>query len=577
MCALAVERESMVVDLARSRRFDRFFGWIVVLFLQALLVLGIIALRDWGAEAGRDKEWLEQHQRAGRHKDRVIEPAFEPIRRRIMLNIVLLLEPFALWGAFTLLLKSRQRLHVTSEGIRLEGRFSVFEAQFAAIDRLSVYKEVSHRGHQGDYAIETRDGRIGRFGVARPDFRSDEVTRALALISGQAGAPWLGGSDERRGLLAFVHELKGAAGLRSWAELAGWLFRHAFFVRPETAGLGSAALLRWSAAMFYVPLVATCVLLEGWLLLSPIKIMSSEVIGSGPGALAQKHEFMQAWVLIPPDVVIVVLVGWVATCLGVNSIMALLRTQERKRMSVEADLRSAREMQSRLIPQSSPSIEGFDLSGAYVPARDVAGDYYDYVAAPDRSFVVPVGDVSGKGVHAALLMMMVKGALLTRAQSPGDLKAILSALNTTIRQSASENMFVSMVLAGFEPGSRTVRIARAGHNPPLLVRASGEHEWISPGGIALGIGRAQTFDRAQDVQELTLERGDVLVLYTDGVTEAMNERADEYGEDRLLATVKKSRLGSSAAVRDAILQDVSQFRGATEPNDDVTMVVVKAE
>jgi phosphoserine phosphatase RsbU/P len=132
-----------------------------------------------------------------------------------------------------------------------------------------------------------------------------------------------------------------------------------------------------------------------------------------------------------------------------------------------------------------------------------------------------------------------------------------------------------MALAKLSGGDGTVTVARAGHNPPLLVRSDGRAEWISPPGVALGLASSRIFEEACGVHQLNLGAGDTLLLYTDGLTEAMNEVAEEYGEDRLVSATRAARQLDATSMRDAILRDVADFRGGAEVNDDLTLVVIK--
>ncbi len=266
---------------------------------------------------------------------------------------------------------------------------------------------------------------------------------------------------------------------------------------------------------------------------------------------------------------------WLLTTVGINILLALTRQQVRDRESLELDLAAAREVQMRLLPNAAPVVAGFELAGTCAPAHEVGGDYFDFITLPDGA-AVTVADVSGKGLSAAMLMTLVKGALKSTLDGSSDLAAVASRLNTTVNDSAQSSRFISLALARLHSSKSTATILRAGDNAPLHVSAAGDVRWLNTPGMALGLAAKAPFEKSCSTEEIALNRGDLLVLYSDGLTEAMNDRSEEFGDERLAAAVSSHRAGSAADIQSAVLEEVARFRNGTAPNDDTTRVVVKA-
>lgn len=482
-----------------------------------------------------------------------------------------------------------------------------FTFPLAALTRLSVYQGMRDRGVSGIYTVETRDGRGGRFVVKRPDWNNARIRAALEVVESQTGLVWQGRvAAQGRGLASTFREF----GISLWRgskassrlQFALWLLRSCVTIRGELAGIGGGA-FRLGTAIVSISLV--CLL---FLALRPDTEAfgagmrdsfregfndASEEHGSGDGVKRKLSEQLKGTgerlknegermseeedpARTAGDYV-AAFVAWFSICLGTNVLFTLIRDQVRGRETLESELAAARDVQNRLLPQSVPSVPGFELSGSCIPAYDVGGDYYDFFPLAGGSLAIAVADVSGKGLGAAMLMTLTKGHLATSLDHGADISASLSHLNRRMRQGSSDNRFVSMVVAQIEPVSRLVTVVRAGHNPPLLVTpASGEPRWLQPPGMALGVAPPALFDKVCRAESFTMTPGDVLVLYTDGVTEAMNATAEEYGDERLQRVVLGRHAATADEIRDAVLEDVRAFRGATPPNDDLTITVIKA-
>jgi phosphoserine phosphatase RsbU/P len=236
----------------------------------------------------------------------------------------------------------------------------------------------------------------------------------------------------------------------------------------------------------------------------------------------------------------------------------------RERMSREAE--EARVLQQALLPRTSPLIPGFRVSGLSIPAGSVGGDWYDFIPLRQGRWGLVLADVSGKGTAAALLMSATRGMLrsLTQTDSgPGD---VLTRLNNMMIEDFPDGRFVTMVYAEFDPSSRILRIANAGHLAPLLVEPSG-HRWIhNQDGMPLGIS-ASRFSET----EITLRENSRIAFYSDGITEAASDSGEEYGADRLLAHMK-----SPGVALDGLLEDVKKFANGNGLRDDATVILVSS-
>jgi sigma-B regulation protein RsbU (phosphoserine phosphatase) len=250
------------------------------------------------------------------------------------------------------------------------------------------------------------------------------------------------------------------------------------------------------------------------------------------------------------------------------------RIAERERFLRELEI--ARRIQTRFLPQEEPQFAGLDIASICKPAMEVGGDYYDFIVDEGRYFSVVVGDVSGKGVSAAFYMTMTKGIIKTLAKRLKEPSKILSQLNEVFYENAPRNIFISVLYGIFDMENRTLTFARAGHNP-LLVRKNevSAMELLNPKGIAVGMEKGPLFSKIIEEQSVHVEPGDIFIFYTDGISEAMNTRGEEFGEDRLEALLRQNAGGSAKDILENIRNAVFGFTGSAPQHDDFTMVVVK--
>lgn len=250
------------------------------------------------------------------------------------------------------------------------------------------------------------------------------------------------------------------------------------------------------------------------------------------------------------------------------------RIAERERFLRELEI--AGNIQIKFLPQEEPEFPGLDIASICKPAMEVGGDYYDFIRQDARYLTVVIGDVSGKGVSAAFYMTMVKGIIKTLARRLKEPAKVLAELNEVFYENAPRNVFVSLLYATFDLGRRILTFARAGHNP-LLVRKSkaGEMESLNPPGLAIGMEKGGLFSKIIKDQSVTIESGDILIFYTDGITEAMNPKGEEFGEERLYEIIRQYGDQTARDILEQVRQIVFGFTAGAPQHDDFTLVVVK--
>lgn len=250
------------------------------------------------------------------------------------------------------------------------------------------------------------------------------------------------------------------------------------------------------------------------------------------------------------------------------------RISERERMAKELEI--ARAVQMKLLPKENPVLPGYDIAGICLPAYEVGGDYYDFVDLGKTKIGIAIGDVSGKGVPAAIYMTLTKGILQSHAEENISPKNVLSKVNRLMYRTIEKNSFVSMFYAIIDLKSKKIRYSRAGHNPVILAGLRDEkQEFLTPKGVALGLDDGGVFDSVLEEREFDLRSGDILVFYTDGFTEARNVVGEEFSETRLLKSVADAKERTAEEIIDIVVRDAKRFAGDAEQHDDMTMVVVK--
>jgi sigma-B regulation protein RsbU (phosphoserine phosphatase) len=252
---------------------------------------------------------------------------------------------------------------------------------------------------------------------------------------------------------------------------------------------------------------------------------------------------------------------------------AVVHRELLEKQRIEQQLRIARQVQSALLPAADPAVPGYDIAGTHVPTWEIGGDYFDYLPQPDGRMGIALADVSGKGVPAALIMATFRAALRAQRVKGESLDAIAGRLNRILLDSMDASRFVTAFYGLLEPASGAIGFANCGHNPPLLLRAGGAREMLPSGGPALGMWREAAFAPG----EAMLHRGDVLVLYTDGVVEVMSPSGELFGVDRLEAAVRRCADASSRERMASVVDATRAFAGRDGYDDDFTLVIVGRE
>jgi sigma-B regulation protein RsbU (phosphoserine phosphatase) len=253
---------------------------------------------------------------------------------------------------------------------------------------------------------------------------------------------------------------------------------------------------------------------------------------------------------------------------------ARLHRSEIDKQKIAEQLKIAQRIQQGLLPKSSPLIDRLDIAGISIPAMTVGGDYYDYIELPGNRLLVAVGDVSGKGVSAALYMAKVQGMIRFAAQLYDSPRSMLSAVNRLIYEGMERNSFITMILALFDMERGTVIVCRAGHTEPL-VDLNGKMGFMGSEGMGLGLEPGDIFDRSLEERTFTLRADGLLLLYSDGLTEAMDIDHNEFGEERVLSMVESARSSSSEELQKLLIREVESHRNGAEQNDDITIVVIR--
>ncbi len=255
---------------------------------------------------------------------------------------------------------------------------------------------------------------------------------------------------------------------------------------------------------------------------------------------------------------------------------AIIYAEINEKKTMDRDLEIARDIQRILLPASAPDVRGFEIVGINIPARQVSGDYYDYIRIDDHHFGIVIADVSGKGVPASLIMAMCRSVL--RSQAPNDPSAadVLRQVNRQLFPDMKEDMFISMCYVIIDHAAGEVTLARAGHDAPLLYTAKDAKVGrLNPPGMALGVDSGSVFDRLMRNSNVPLSSGDCLILYTDGVTEALDTNGMEYGMEKLHLAIQASAPDGAAAVVKRLTDDLRAFIGNQPQNDDITLIALR--
>jgi serine phosphatase RsbU (regulator of sigma subunit) len=254
-----------------------------------------------------------------------------------------------------------------------------------------------------------------------------------------------------------------------------------------------------------------------------------------------------------------------------NSLL-IRRSIEKERLEKELDI--AREIQHKIIPAKPPAVKNLQIAASFIPAFEAGGDYYDFFPLGDNKFAFVIADVSGKGISAAFVMAELKGifeSLVSFAPYP---KEILSKTNSLLTKSLGNKEFVTAIYGIMDVEKGVVKLARAGHSPALIIR-KGNVIRLLPKGIGLSLDADKVFRESLEEEEFELENNDLIVFYTDGVTESMNSRNEFFGEKRLIASLQENYSKSPEEILNMILTEISLFSKNVVQHDDITLVIFK--
>jgi sigma-B regulation protein RsbU (phosphoserine phosphatase) len=248
-----------------------------------------------------------------------------------------------------------------------------------------------------------------------------------------------------------------------------------------------------------------------------------------------------------------------------------IATETAHREMLSREIEIAREVQQRLFPQTMPEIAELRYAGHCRPAQGVGGDYYDFLELPNGSLGIAIGDVSGKGIPAALLMASLQASVRGQSFSRGnDVAGLMTNVNRLVYDASPSNRYATFFYAQFDPATRRMTYTNGGHNPPMILRGA-EAIRLDAGGPPVGLFRPAQYEQS----EVQLEPGDLLVLFTDGISEAENPAQDEWGEEALMAAARACDGISPAEAIERILRAADEFAAGAPQHDDMTLVVAR--
>jgi len=321
-----------------------------------------------------------------------------------------------------------------------------------------------------------------------------------------------------------------------------------------------AAGLGWIGGETVIPLVAADRRTNGD---GPAGARGSEVIGAlllGEKVTETRLTFEET-----------ALVSLIGHQVGISLQNAALHEERIAARLLEEEVSTARKIQQQLLPMCPPQPEGWELCASNNPSRHVGGDYHDFLPLPGGGLGIAIADVSGKGVPAALLMSNLQATLRGRVLAGAPTELVVQDVNRHMCSSTGPESFISFFLGELHPERGTLSFTNAGHNAPVLVRGDGRVELLEDGGLLLGVFPEATYERG----EVRLEPGDMLLLYTDGLTEAGNPAGDLFSEERLVEALRRHRGCSVREMHEGILEEIREFQEGRVPDDDLTLVLLR--
>jgi len=333
---------------------------------------------------------------------------------------------------------------------------------------------------------------------------------------------------------------------------------------------------RYRAALLHAMGIGLVILLVGILLIlvmvnlfvRPIQQLTEGVLAIGDGVLEQNIE------VHGPEEISTIAAAFNEIASKFRHAQSHLVEQER----LQKEMQLAREIQHTLLPTAMPELSGYEIAAMYRAAAEVGGDYYDFFAVDEDTVGIVVADVSGKGIPGSLVMTMIRTAMRMEARGNHSASDVMSRVNTFITEDMRRGMFITLFYIILDSRNRVISYSSAGHNPMLLYRIeTDEVFFLNPAGFPVGISLPdpELFSKTIEVEKVQLQQDDLLLIYTDGVTEAMNAAREQYGEQRLIECVRKNAGRTAEEFIAAFNDDIAAFTGGNAQNDDITVVAVK--
>ena len=250
---------------------------------------------------------------------------------------------------------------------------------------------------------------------------------------------------------------------------------------------------------------------------------------------------------------------------------ARLYHEEQELFKIHQEMNVAREIQLNLLPSKNPIIQGYDIYGISIPAKEVGGDYYDFITLENEKLAFCLGDVSGKGVSAAMLMANLQATFRSQTQLSESTGLCLNRSNKLLYHSTDSAKYATFFCGILDSKKHEITFSNAGHNNPILITNSGDIKRLQTVGIVLGFLDDFEFSESK----ISLAQGDILLIISDGISEAMDENEEEYGEERLEQLITENKNQTSERIADLIIESVNNYAGALPQSDDITLVVIK--
>ncbi len=250
---------------------------------------------------------------------------------------------------------------------------------------------------------------------------------------------------------------------------------------------------------------------------------------------------------------------------------ARLYEEEQRYLTVQQEMKLANEIQRNLLPNNLPELEGYEFAGISIPAKEVGGDYFDFINISESTIACCLGDVSGKGMPAAMLMSNLQATMHSQVLHNPEPQSCISTTNRLLYYNTDTKQYATFFYGLLDWKQHRFKFTNAGHNPPLLFRTDRSMTELKTEGIPLGF--LDAFDYTQE--SVSIGKGDFLIIYTDGISEAMNAEEEEFGEERMMNLLQQAHGDNAGQILENLMNAVKKFTGDTEQSDDITVMVIK--